>query len=81
LNNAGHIKALNLNDLEIAYAKDVPVAFTMTIEAGAVTDDPSYSGTVVISDYNVETTADNNWSFTLTGETSGVIAYVPFVNA
>jgi hypothetical protein len=80
LNIAGHIQALNLNDLEFAYAKDVPVAFTMTIEAFAVTTDPSYSGTVVISEFNVETTADGNWSYTLTGETSGVIAYVPFVN-
>jgi len=76
LDLTGHIVQLNLNDLELAFAKDVPVAFTMTITEGLVTD-AAYSGFVTLSQFDVDTSADANWAFQLQGETSGEIVYTP----
>ncbi len=77
LTAAGHIVTETaFNALEATYLKDVPVAFVLTIVEGKTTDG-EYSGLVTLADLAVQTTADGNWSFTLSGETSGIVTYTP----
>ena len=77
LTASGHIVTeTQFNALEATYLKDIPVAFSLTIVEGKTTDG-EYAGFVTLSDLDVATTADGNWSFTLSGETSGVVTYTP----
>lgn len=73
---AGHIAQIAYNDLEAAFAKDVPVLFVITVLEG-LTSDAKWSGEVTLSDLNVDTNPDGNWAFQLSGETSGPVVYAP----
>jgi len=74
----GHISTAELNVLEVSYAKTVPVAFDVIITEGLATDG-EYTGFFVFQDFTVETSAEDNWGFTASGPTDGVITYIPAV--
>ena len=70
----GHIDQSNLDDLEVTWAKDVVVAFNLEVSQGLSTD-AAWSGNIAMTDFSKSTTFDGNWAFSLSGDTSGVVAY------
>ena len=72
----GHVDQANLNLLEVTHAKDTVVPFIMEINEGLTTDG-SYAGNIAITEFSVGTVFDGNWSFTLSGDTSGATTYTP----
>jgi len=74
----GHVSTAELNLLEVSYAKEVPVAFAVTITEGLATDG-EYTGFFLFTDFSVNTAADANWAFSASGPTDGAITYIPAV--
>ncbi len=64
------------NTLEATWAKDDPISFTLTVERGLTTD-AQWFGLVTLTSLTVEPTEDGLWAFSLSGETSGSVVYVP----
>ncbi len=64
------------NALEATWDKDDPVSFTLTVERGYTTD-AQWFGSVTLLSLTVEPTEDGLWIFSLSGETSGSVVYVP----
>ena len=69
----GHVDQANLNLLEASWAKQEPVVFTLEISQGLGTADASWSGKVTLTSFTKSTSADGNWAFSLSGDTSGVV--------
>ena len=74
----GHIDQANLNALETSWAKDTVVPFVLTVAEGLGTD-AAWTGNIAMSDFSKATTFDGNWAFSITGTTSGNVAYTPSV--
>ena len=72
----GHIDQANLNALETTWAKDTVVPFILEVNEGLTTD-ATWSGNLSMSEFSTNTVFDGNWAFSLTGESSGAIVYVP----
>ena len=74
----GHIDQANLNALEVSWAKDTVVAFVLVVAEGLGTD-AQWSGNIALTDFTKATTFDGNWAFSISGDTSGNVAYLPSV--
>ena len=72
----GHIDQANLNALETTWAKDVVVAFSLQIAEGLTTE-AAWDGFIAMTDFSKSTTFDGNWAFSISGDTSGAVAYTP----
>jgi len=68
-----------LNVLETAWAKDVPVNFVIAVAEAAVTTNTLWSGVLAISSFSKSTAGDSLWRGSMSGDTSGAITHVPFV--
>ncbi len=71
-----HVDQANQNLLEVAFAKQVPVPFVLTVLEGLTTD-AEWTGTVALTGMDVSTSFDGNWDVSLSGDTSGAIVYTP----
>ncbi len=78
LNVSGYISQAELNNLEVSWAKDVPVSFVLTVAEGLGTDS-SWAGDVTLGTFDVEPVGDGMWEFTLSGDTDGPILFTPSV--
>ena len=76
LNVTGWLDTDEHNALEVTWAKDVAVPFKLTVEAGLTTD-PGWSGDVTLTSFEVAPVEDGLWTFSLSGDTSGVVTYTP----
>ena len=74
----GHVQQSGLNLLEASWAKDVSVAFLLTITEGLGTDG-AYAGFVALNAFTKETAADGNWAFSIGGEGDGALVFTPSV--
>lgn len=75
---SGHISVEQYPELRATFASQVPVAFSVQIGDGAgATDAGLLTGLVAIGNLTTSTTADGEWDFTCSGQTSGVITYTP----
>lgn len=76
LSLSGHVSTAELNVLEASYAKEVPVAFTVKVVEGLASD-AEWVGEFVFETFDIDTSADGNWAFSVSGPTSGPVAYTP----
>ena len=74
----GHIDQANLNALETTWAKDTVVPFSLEVSEGLGTD-AAWSGNIAMTDFTKATTFDGNWAFSISGDTSGAVVYLPSV--
>jgi hypothetical protein len=72
----GHVDQANLNALETTWAKGTTVTFAFEVNEGLSTDG-SYAGSVTCSGLSVDTSAEGNWAFSLSGDLSGAVTYTP----
>ena len=75
LNMNGQVDTAGAQVLEATWAKDVPVAFSLVVGDGATIAAGTYSGNLALSDFAIETSADDAWNFGLQSVTSGAVAY------
>jgi hypothetical protein len=78
LSSDGLIDQANMTLLEASWAKETEVAFVLTNEEGATTD-MVWSGNVVLGDLSLNVVSTDVWRFSLSAETSGVVAVVDYV--
>ena len=76
LNVTGWLDTDEHNALEVTWAKDVAVPFVLTVAAGLTTD-PGWAGDVTLTSFEVAPVEDGLWTFSLSGDTSGVVTYTP----
>jgi len=72
----GHIDQANLNLLEVTWAKETTVPFILEINEGLTTDGV-WTGNLTLTGFSRDTAAEGNWSFSLSGDTSGVTVFTP----
>jgi hypothetical protein len=73
---AGYVSQAQWNEIELTWAKNVPVTFNLAVTEGLGTD-ASWSGLVMLSSVEVTPTEDGAWEFTLSGDISGAVTYTP----
>lgn len=72
----GFLSQAEHNAMEVTWAKDVPVAFLLSVEEGLTTD-ASWAGFITLGTFSVNPVEDGLWEFALDGETSGPVPYTP----
>ena len=75
----GIVDQINMNALELSWAKTVPVSFSFGPTEGLTTDF-QYDGLVTLGDLDVNIANDDNWLFSISGDTSGVTTFTPAVS-
>jgi hypothetical protein len=73
LSVSGLIDQVNQAKLELAWAKETEVQFSIEVDEGATTD-LVWSGFVVLGDLGVATSSTDVWRFTLSAATYDVVA-------
>ncbi len=74
---SGQVDTVGFAGLNATWAKDTAVAFVVDIGDGATIDAGSYAGNVTLSQFDVESSADDTWNFTLAGDTDSVVYTLP----
>ena len=75
----GLIDQLNLNDLQVAWAKDVVVAFSIATVEAAVATNTLWAGFLAMDSFTRNTAGDDLWRFSMAGTISGAVTHTPFV--
>jgi len=70
---SGQVDEAGQEILEATFAKDIPVAFKLTVGDGTAIHAGDYAGDVTLEGSTVSTSADGSWDFTLSG--SGWLDY------
>lgn len=74
----GHVSVAQLPELQTIVDLLVPCAFSIQVgDASGATDAGLYSGFVVLGNLNLSASADGEWDYSASGETSGLITYTP----
>ena len=72
----GHIDTLKLADIETAFNLDVPFAFSIQVgDAAGATDAGLYAGNCVLTSLTRTGSADGEWDWSFSAQTSGVVTY------
>ena len=74
----GHIDTLKLQDIETAFNSDTPIAFSLQVgDAAAATDGGVYAGNCVLTSLTRSASADAEWDWAFSAQTSGAVTYTP----
>ena len=77
LSASGQVDTVGFQGLEVTWGKSTPVAFEIELGDGSTVDGGSYAGNVTLTQFDVESSADDTWNFTLAGDTDSVVYTLP----
>jgi len=73
----GQVDTAGWKGLEQTWGKAAVVPFNLVVGDSGTIDAGTYSGSVLLSSYGAEASADGMWNFALTGTTSGLVLFTP----
>lgn len=74
----GHVAKEHIQDLEDAWASQVPVPYVIQVgTAGQATDAGTYAGNLVLSDLTIDTDAESEWEWSASATLDGAPVYTP----
>ena len=74
----GHVAVEHIQDLEDAFAAQVPIPYIIQVgTSGGATDAGAYNGSLVLTELTIDTDAEGEWEWTASATLDGAPQYTP----